>query len=104
MLVNRSHGALSPGWFSGTAQNSPRLNDGVNAALLILGRAERRAIVEIGTAIPLSVPTFALERGLQRADVKPPSFSALAVAARIRDFGEFPEDGVQEPSQPNTLA
>ena len=92
------------GWFSGATEDSPGLDNGVNAALLVLGRAERRAIIEEGPAIPLSVPTVTLESGLERADMQPPGFGALVLAARIRNLGELPENCVQEPAEPNTLA
>src|SRR5271157_3650099 len=104
VVVDCGHGPRSTGWFSGTTEDSPGLNNGVNAALLVFGRAERRAIIEEGPAIPLSVPTFALESGFQRADMQPPGFGALVLTARIRNLGELPQNRVQEPAQPNALA
>jgi hypothetical protein len=36
--------------------------------------------------------------------MQPPGFSALALASRIRNLGKFPENGMQEPTQPDALA
>src|ERR1017187_129583 len=69
-----------------------------------MGGAERRAIIEVGAAIPLAVPAIVLERGFERADMQAPGFSALGFAARIGNLGELPENRVQEPAQPDTLA
>jgi hypothetical protein len=42
--------------------NAPRLRDRINAALLVLRGAERRAVVEVGAAVPVAVPRLRFER------------------------------------------
>ena len=96
--------ACARAWLRGAADDSPRLRDGIDAAFGVRGRAERRAVIVVGAAIPFAVPAVALERGFQRADVQAPGFGALVFAARVRDLGELPENRVQKPAEPDAFA
>src|SRR5216684_1145506 len=87
----------------GPAQHSPGLSNRVNPALGIRCRAKRRAVIEISAAIPFAVPTFALERRFQSANVEPPVFRALVFASAVRNLCELPENRVQKPSEPDTF-
>ena len=54
--AHRVHRALGPRGRAAPDSTAQRLRDGVDPALLVLGRAERRAVVEVGAPIPLAVP------------------------------------------------
>ncbi len=56
MLVDTLHRLALAVGITGTGEHSPSLCDRVDLADTILGRAKRRAVVEIGTAIPFTVP------------------------------------------------
>src|SRR4029450_786274 len=51
--VDRAPRALPRG---DAGEPAPRLRERVDAALLVLRGAERRAVVEVGAAVPLAVP------------------------------------------------
>src|SRR6478672_7687673 len=65
--IDALHRCGRPLMRAGARKNRPALRYGIDLALLILGRAERRAVVEVGPAIPLAVPAMLLDISTQSA-------------------------------------
>ena len=70
----------------------------------LAARAERRAVVEEGAAIPGAVPAVRLDGRGVGVGLQPELAGDLRVAARVRVLGEGPQGGDQEPRQPDALA
>ena len=97
------HGALCPSQRRGAGEHGPALRDRIDPAFLGLGGAQRRAVVEVGAAIPVTIPGLLEHRGHALA-LTAPAGGALGVAARLHDPGEVTQDLREEPSQPHALA
>ena len=67
LFIDRRHRAPRALRIGRAGDDRPRLRDRIDLALVVLGRAERRAIVEIGAAIPVAVPGVLLDGGAQAA-------------------------------------
>src|SRR6516162_1406740 len=104
LLVSGCHCTRPTPRFSSSAYDSPALRDRIDSTLRILRGAKWRSIVEIGSPVPVTVPSFAFERCFQRTHVQPPRFCTLALPARIRDLGKLPKNRMQEPAKPHTFA
>ena len=63
----------------GAGENRPALRDGIDLAFRIGRRAERRAVVEVGAAIPLAVPAVLFDIAAQ-----PAGFERVACRRRRR--------------------
>src|SRR5262249_31409391 len=85
-------------------QHRPRLHDGVNAALVVEVRAERRAVVEPGPQIPVAVPGVLLDRVAQPFGLGQPAVRPLGIAAGTGQIGKGTQTGDQEPADPDALA
>src|SRR5258708_15187586 len=103
LTIDGRHGPDGSPVLCGPTQHSPGLSNRVNPALGIRCRAKRRAVIEVGAAVPFAIPTFPLERRFQSANVEPPSLHAFVFAARICNLGKLPENRVQKPSEPDTF-
>src|SRR5205085_4681494 len=62
ILINCGHRALHAMRVSRAGDDAPALRNRINAALFVLRRAERRAVVEVSAPIPVAVPRFGFER------------------------------------------
>ena len=78
-----------------TAAGSPALDstdqlcgDGIDLALGVAGRAQGRAVVEVGAPIPLAVPAAALRYSAQVGRLALAAFGEGQIAAQPREFGE----------------
>ena len=73
MLVDGLHGLAGTRRIGGAGEHGPGLGDRVDRARIVLGRAQRRSVVEIGTAIPAPVPGVLLDGGAERVGPLPPA-------------------------------
>ena len=76
VLLDGGHGPGGALGHGRARDHAPRLRDRIDAALDVLGRAERRAVVEVRSPVPVAVPRVPLERHLQRGHVMPPRLRA----------------------------
>ena len=97
------HGALGVRRRRRAGEHGPALRDGVDAALGQLRGAERRAVVEVGAPVPVSVPRL-LEHGLEPLAFAPPAVGSGGVAARGHDRAEIAQNLRHEPAEPHALA
>src|SRR6185436_14293815 len=72
-------------------------------ALVVLRRAERRAVVEVGPAIPVAVPRL-FERDRQPVQLAAEPRRPRRVSLALGQHRELPEDLGEEPPQPHALA
>jgi hypothetical protein len=86
-----------------TREHSPALRHGVDPALLVLLRPERRAVVEVRAPVPLAVPRQLQHVG-EPVALRPVARRARAVAARLAERGEGAQDEEQEPADEDALA
>src|SRR5690606_15919281 len=80
------------------------LGQGVDAAFGGLGRAQWRAVVEEGAAIPFAVPAFGLAGCGQSFPMRLPSHGALAIATVLCKWRELLQRRDEKPGQPDTFA
>src|SRR5882724_671548 len=104
VLLDRGHRARRARGLGGARDDSPRLGDRVDATFGVGDGPEWGAVVEVGAAIPVTVPGVSLEGGLEGADVAAPALGARVLAAGVRQPRELPERRVQEPAQPDALS
>ena len=104
IFFDRVHGARGALGVGGPGEHGPRLRDRVDATLRVLGGAQRRAVVEVRSPVPVAVPARGLERVSERLEVLTPCSRALGVAARLRDRGPLGQGRVEEPAEPDALA
>src|SRR4029079_12662087 len=86
----------------GARRDTPRLRDGIDAALVVLRRPERRPVVVIAAPVPLTIP-----RGLQ-AGREAPCLGAVAIGSpmigmRLGFDREVDEDAVEKEAEPRAL-
>src|SRR5258705_13272256 len=72
------HRALRSITFSRTGNDRPRLHNRVDATFIVLHGTKRSAVIEVGPAIPVAVPTFFRQGLLQLLQML-----AIAIAARL---------------------
>src|SRR4030095_4799231 len=60
VLLHGGHGALRARRVGGAGDDGPGLRDGVDAAFVALGGAERGPVVEVAAPVPVAVPAVAL--------------------------------------------
>jgi hypothetical protein len=53
---DRIHRALGKSERDGVRQDGPRLRDGVDAALIVLRRSQRRTVIVVPPSVPLTIP------------------------------------------------
>src|SRR4030095_14176962 len=75
----------------------------VDPALGILTGSERRSIVEVRAAVPLTVPGL-VERLGQLVGMRAIPAGAIGFAPGIRDVRETPDQAAREPAEPDALA
>ena len=97
------HGALGALRRRRAGEDGPALRDGVDPPLVVLGRPERRAVVEVPAAVPVAVPALLEHRP------EPLALGAVArrprrVAPLVAEGRERAEDGVEEPADEDALA
>ena len=84
-------------------EDRPRLRERIDAAFLVLCRAERRAVVEVAAPIPLAVPGE-LQHRTEACDLSSIVLGAPDVTARRAQIGEAPEHVAEEEPEPHALA
>src|SRR6185503_10464188 len=100
----RRHRLLGVRARCGTGDDGPRLRDRVDLALLARRRAERRAVVVVGTAIPGAVPAGAFERLPQLRTMRGIAAGAKPVAPRRAERRERRQNVAEKPAHPHALA
>ncbi len=80
------------------------MRDGIDLALGILSRPERRAVVEVRAAIPLAVPGLLLDVLLQLVGLGEAMPGKDSVVALMRQFRKLGQHVVEEETQPDTFA
>src|ERR1041384_5868171 len=86
-LVDSAHGLAGPVRVAGTPDHGPALGQGIDLALRIGARAKWIAVVEIGTEIPIPVPSVLFDvllelSGLDKATIGKSGIIALACPLR----------------------
>ena len=104
MRIERVEGAVRAFLGRGAGQHGPALRDRVDAAFGIAGRAERRAVVEVGAAVPVAVPGVLLEVRAQGLGFALAAVRERGVAARACQRREVAQHAVEEEAQPHALA
>ncbi len=105
-LVDRLHGqARALALSSAPGQHRPALRDRIDPAFGVARRTERRAVVEVGAAVPLAIPAVLLDVLAQAGRPRRGKSSAKAASPCARaTLGELPEHFAQEEAQPDALA
>ncbi len=85
-------------------QHGPALRDRIDPAFRVAGRTERRAVVEVGAAVPLAIPAVLLDVLAQPTALRRAKLGEGRVAVHTRHLGELPEHFAQEEAQPDALA
>ena len=80
------------------------MRNGIDLALVVLGRAERRAVVEVRAAIPRAVPGVRFDRGPQRLGPISAPGGLRLVGTAVGDFGERVQYGDEKPTVPDAFA
>src|SRR6185312_5214348 len=88
----------------GAGEHRPALRDRIDAAFLVAGRAERRAVVEVRAAVPLAVPAVLVDARAQRARLGRAALRESRVAAVARDRRETLEHVMAEEGEPDAFA
>src|SRR5205085_3560424 len=104
ILFDRSHRTVRAMRIGRAGDDAPTLRNRINAALFVLRRAERRAIVKVRAPVPIAVPRFGFERLFQLLDVRAIVFGALRIIARLANGRELRERRVEKPTDPDALA
>ena len=96
------HGAFRVAHGNRAREHRPGLDDGVDPALVVLGRAQRRAVVVVAAPVPLAVP------GLLQHAAEPAGLAAVALGPGLVPPGfaerrELAQDGVEEEAHPGAL-
>ena len=97
------HRALGAARLRRAREHGPRLRERVELALLVLHRSQRRAVVEIGAAIPVAVPGQ-LEHPGEPARLVAIAPGQVVAAAPLAERREVVQHGDQEPAEPHALA
>ena len=103
-LVDRLHGRARAPRVARAGEHRPALRDRIDPAFGAARRAERRAVVEVGAAVPLAVPAVLLEALAQPGALALAARGEGGVAARTRERAELPQHFAQEEAQPDALA
>ena len=86
-LVDGSHRLLRSCADACSRQHGPRLGDRIDPAFVVDGRAERGSVVEERPAIPVAVPSVALQSHFQCLHVCSPTVGARLFARALRQSG-----------------
>ena len=97
------HGALGEAHGDRAGEHRPGLGDRVDPALVVLGRAQRRAVVVVAAPVPLAVPGL-LEHAREAAGLAAVALGPGRVAAGLAERRELAQDAVEEEAQPGALA
>src|SRR5208282_3919165 len=104
IFVDCCHGARDACRIRRAADHAPGLNNGVDAALAAQCRPKRSSIIKIATAIPVTIPTFALKGVAQRRRVPPPGCCAIVLTPLVSERNEIRNGGAKKPTQPYAFA
>ena len=96
------HRAVGPCGRRRAGEHRPRLGDRVNLAFIVLRCAERTPIVVVAAQVPLAVPGAVQHAGqparFGRKACRPGGIPLFA------EWYELPQDGMQEPAEPDALS
>ena len=101
--IHRGHRGARARAVARAGKNRPALRDGVDLTLGIVDRTERRAVIEVGAAIPLAIPRIVLNPLVQLHRLQLAAVRERRVVPHTRDFGEFREDVAKKESKPNAF-
>ncbi|KAF5056943.1 hypothetical protein DSECCO2_362150 [anaerobic digester metagenome] len=104
MPVQGLHGRACPLGVSRSREDGPALGDGVDAAFVVFRRTQRRAVVEVRTAVPLSVPPVRFDVTAQFGCLLQALFGKRGVPVPAGQRGERDEHMMKEEAEPDALA
>src|SRR6266550_274890 len=104
IFVHRCHSANSAMRFSRARDDTPGLCDGINAALVILRRAQRCSVIKIGATIPIAIPGVLIQSSPQLFHMILVALNELSLISLFAERYEARQRGVQEPTQPYTFS
>ena len=104
MRLHGGHGSRRVGRLGRARDHPPRLGDRIDPALRVHDGSERRPVVEVGAAVPPSVPAMLLEGSLEGPHVLAPHGGAPLVAAILGHRREALEGRMEKPPEPDALA
>ena len=85
--IHRGHRGARARAVARAGKNRPALRDGVDLTLGIVDRTERRAVIEVGAAIPLAIPRIVLNPLVQLHRLQLAAVRERRVVPHTRDFG-----------------
>ena len=103
-FLHRRQGLPGPSGIAAAGQDRPALADGVDLAFLVFRRAERRAVVEVGPAVPLAVPAVGFDAASQQGSLSGTGLRQGHVTPTVRQPGEQLQVFVEEKGQPDAFA
>ena len=103
-LAHGPHRNARPFRLAGTGEHGPALRDRVDLTFYLACRTERAAVVEIGTAVPRSVPAVALHGGHVFVGAMAAAIHHRTIQAQGGMVGEFSERRNEEPGEPYALS
>src|SRR5918992_1367100 len=103
-FIHRIHSHTGTVDIPATGENRPALRNRVDLAFGITGRPQRRAVVKVGTSIPLAIPAMLRNMLTYVSRFTPATFREGQVTAHAGNLSEPHEHVVQEKSQPDAFA
>src|SRR5574341_496718 len=85
-------------------EDGPALRNRINLSFGVSRRSQRRAIVEVGAAVPLAIPAILLDILAHVSRLPPATFGEGYVTVPVGNLSEPHEDFIQEKPQPDTFA
>src|SRR5664279_431307 len=104
MLIDRLHGAAGARGIARCGENGPALCDRIDAAFRVVNRSERRAIVEVGTAVPRPIPRRSLHRVGVGIRALPATSRYIAVMSRVGMPSKATQGRDEKPGEPHAFA
>src|SRR5262249_9421001 len=75
------HCLAGAGRIARSGKDRPRLRQGIDLALIVACRAQRRSVVEVSPSVPRPIPSLLLDRWPEALGLGPPAVGAGSVAA-----------------------
>jgi len=92
-----------PFWVAGAGEDGPRLGNGIDLALAVLGRAKGRTIVIVGAAIPLAIPAVFFNGLADRLGLGAVALGVGGLTHTFAKRGKGRQRAVEEPAQPDAF-
>jgi len=96
MLIHRGHGQARALGIARPGQHRPALRNRIDPAFGVTRRPQRRAVVEVGAAVPCAVPAMLFELLAQPGRLLLTPIGEGQVIAPARDYSELHEHVVEE--------